>query len=72
MLASVINNPTRFDPANGKDAKQNLKERYAYVLNGMAAAGNIDADRGREGRQAPARSSRRRTSTTRWPATTAT
>ena len=33
VLASVINNPSRFDPANGKDAKENLKDRYAYVLN---------------------------------------
>lgn len=43
VLASVLNNPTLFDPANGKDAKENLKERYAYVLNGMAGMGNISA-----------------------------
>ena len=41
VLASVLNNPTLFDPANGKDAKKNLKERYAYVLGGMASMGNI-------------------------------
>ncbi|WP_344149037.1 transglycosylase domain-containing protein [Nocardioides koreensis] len=44
VLASVLNNPTLFDPANGKDAKANLKERYAYVLGGMAHMGNISAD----------------------------
>ena len=41
VLASVINNPSRFDPANGKDAKLALKERYVYVLNGMAEAEDI-------------------------------
>ncbi len=44
VLASVINNPTHFDPANGKDSKQALKARYAYVLDGMAEADNITAD----------------------------
>src|SRR6476661_9649335 len=44
VLASVLNNPTIFDPANGKDAKQALKERYAYVLGGMASMGNVTAD----------------------------
>jgi membrane peptidoglycan carboxypeptidase len=44
VLASVLNNPTLFDPANGKDAKANLKERYSYVLGGMAHMGNISAE----------------------------
>ncbi|GAB3775079.1 membrane peptidoglycan carboxypeptidase [Nocardioides ginsengisegetis] len=44
VLASVLNNPTHFDPANGKASKQDLKERYDYVLDGMASAGNITAD----------------------------
>ena len=44
VLASVLNNPTLFDPANGKDAKENLKERYGYVLGGMAHMGNISAE----------------------------
>lgn len=44
VLASVINNPSRFDPANGKDARSALKARYDYVLEGMAAADNITAD----------------------------
>ena len=41
VLASVLNNPTNFDPANGKASKKALKERYAYVLDGMASAGTI-------------------------------
>jgi membrane peptidoglycan carboxypeptidase len=44
VLASVLNNPTNFDPANGKDNKRALKKRYVYVLDGMADAGNITAD----------------------------
>ncbi|WP_085870608.1 MULTISPECIES: transglycosylase domain-containing protein [unclassified Nocardioides] len=41
VLASVLNNPSHFDPANGRDSRQALKERYAYVLEGMASADNI-------------------------------
>ncbi|MBZ5738166.1 transglycosylase domain-containing protein [Nocardioides mangrovi] len=44
VLASVLNNPTRFDPSNGKDSREALKERYDYVLSGMATAGNITSD----------------------------
>jgi membrane peptidoglycan carboxypeptidase len=44
VLASVINNPTRFDPANGRDAKRDLRERYRYVLGGMAEAKAISAE----------------------------
>jgi membrane peptidoglycan carboxypeptidase len=43
-LASIINNPTHFDPANGKESKLALRERYAYVLDGMAKADHITAD----------------------------
>ena len=43
VLASVLNSPTRFDPANGKDARQALKERYDYVLGGMAEMGTAPA-----------------------------
>jgi membrane peptidoglycan carboxypeptidase len=43
VLASVLNNPTSLDPANGKDAKQNLRERYDYVLSSMADTGAISA-----------------------------
>ncbi|HET9421419.1 MAG TPA: transglycosylase domain-containing protein [Nocardioides sp.] len=41
VLASVLNNPTNFDPANGHDAKKALKERYDYTLDNMAKLGNI-------------------------------
>ena len=44
VLATVINNPTRFDPANGEEAREDLKGRYAYVLNSMAELGSIDAE----------------------------
>ena len=44
VLASVINNPSQFDPANGKDNKEALRERYEYVLAGMAAMGTADPD----------------------------
>ncbi len=48
VLASVVNNPTNLDPANGKDSKKALFARYQYVISGMAEAGTIsqeDADR---------------------------
>jgi membrane peptidoglycan carboxypeptidase len=44
VLASVLNNPTIFDPANGKDARANLKERYGYVLGSMAKTGVVSAE----------------------------
>ncbi len=40
-LAAILNNPTGFDPANGKDARERLKGRYAYTLDGMHEMGNI-------------------------------
>ena len=43
VLASVLNNPTNLDPANGKEAKQDLKTRYEYVLGSMADMGTISA-----------------------------
>ena len=43
VLASVLNNPTNLDPANGKEAKQDLKARYEYVLDSMADMGTISA-----------------------------
>jgi membrane peptidoglycan carboxypeptidase len=48
VLASVINNPTRFDPDNGKDSRKALRERYRYVLGGMAETGDITADEAEE------------------------
>ena len=44
VLATVLNNPTRYDPANGKDAKQALKGRYTYVLTSMAELGSITSE----------------------------
>src|SRR6185312_3065512 len=41
VLASVLNNPSQFDPANGKSNKQALLERYRYVLAGMASMKTI-------------------------------
>jgi membrane peptidoglycan carboxypeptidase len=41
VLASVLNNPSQFDPANGKSNERALKGRYAYVLDGMAKMGTI-------------------------------
>ena len=45
VLASVLNNPTGFDPANGPDAKDRLFDRYQYVLTGMVSMGNLDQAR---------------------------
>ena len=45
VLASVLNNPSGFDPANGKDAKTRLKERYDYVLSSMAKLDMVEQDR---------------------------
>ncbi|HEY3529289.1 MAG TPA: transglycosylase domain-containing protein [Nocardioides sp.] len=41
VIASVLNNPTEYDPANGKQAKQALLGRYRYVLNGMVSMHTI-------------------------------
>ncbi|MDX6358775.1 MAG: hypothetical protein QOH37_1829 [Nocardioidaceae bacterium] len=43
VLASVLNNPSQFDPANGKSNKRALKARYDYVLSGMAKMNTIPA-----------------------------
>ena len=39
VLASVLNAPSLYDPANGERAKANLEKRYAYVLGGMVSEG---------------------------------
>ncbi len=44
VLATVLNNPTQFDPRNGKEAKADLKGRYEYVLDNMADLDYITAD----------------------------
>ncbi|QIG45210.1 penicillin-binding protein [Nocardioides anomalus] len=43
MLASIINNPNGYDPDNGKAARKALRERYRYVLDGMAKADDVSA-----------------------------
>ncbi|WP_201931843.1 transglycosylase domain-containing protein [Nocardioides donggukensis] len=44
-LAAVINNPSRFDPANGKDSREALKGRFTYTLDGMAEMGEVPAEK---------------------------
>jgi membrane peptidoglycan carboxypeptidase len=41
VLASVLNNPSEYDPAGGKDNKHALLERYRYVLSGMASMNTV-------------------------------
>jgi len=45
VLATILNNPSGYDPANGKEARSDLRERYRYVLRGMADTGAVDAAR---------------------------
>jgi membrane peptidoglycan carboxypeptidase len=53
-LASIINNPTQYDPDNGKDARKALRERYRYVLDGMQKADHITAEEAAQaGRRLP-------------------
>ena len=44
VLASVINSPNGYDPANGKESRRGLKERYDYVLDGMEEMGTLPAN----------------------------
>jgi len=44
VLASVLNDPNDLDPKEGKEARADLKGRYAYVLSSMADTGDITAD----------------------------
>ena len=39
VLASVINAPSLYDPANGDKAEANLTKRFGYVLDGMVDEG---------------------------------
>jgi membrane peptidoglycan carboxypeptidase len=45
VIASVLNNPSAFDPANGKEQKQALLARYRYVLGGMASMHTISEEK---------------------------
>ncbi|WP_188783514.1 transglycosylase domain-containing protein [Nocardioides phosphati] len=54
VLASVINNPTLYDPANGEHNKQSLIDRTRHVLKGMVTMGKITPDEAeRAGRHLP-------------------
>ncbi|WP_300640215.1 transglycosylase domain-containing protein [Nocardioides sp.] len=44
VLAAVLNNPTTFDPANGRDNKEALRGRYGYVLDQMLKLDMITAE----------------------------
>jgi membrane peptidoglycan carboxypeptidase len=44
VLAAVLNSPSAYDPAAGKEARESLLARYQYVLDGMAEMGSIDPD----------------------------
>ncbi|WP_239460056.1 transglycosylase domain-containing protein [Nocardioides daejeonensis] len=43
VLASVINNPTLFDPANGKANKNALRSRFQWILGNMGKNGDVSA-----------------------------
>jgi membrane peptidoglycan carboxypeptidase len=40
-LAAMINSPSTMDPAQGKAARRDLKERYDYVIDGMTDMGTL-------------------------------
>ena len=44
VLASVLNNPSLFDPSEGENNSSRLLDRYRYVLDGMLEMGTITAD----------------------------
>ncbi|MET0837391.1 MAG: transglycosylase domain-containing protein [Marmoricola sp.] len=43
MLAAVLNSPNYLSPERGADGRDDLIERYDYVLRGMVSMGNLDA-----------------------------
>ncbi len=45
-LAAILNRPGSFDPAEGPEARDRLRERYEYVLEGMVDMGALDAEVG--------------------------
>ncbi len=54
VLASVLNDPTDLDPANGREAREDLKARFSYVLEGMAEMGSIsEAEAAQAARRLP-------------------
>lgn len=54
VLASVLNNPSLFDPSEGTNNSKRLLDRYRYVLNGMREMGKItDAEYTKAATQLP-------------------
>ena len=45
-LAAIINSPTAYDPANGKDSRQALKSRYTYVIDQMSEMATLPGSKG--------------------------
>ncbi|WP_232677199.1 transglycosylase domain-containing protein [Nocardioides sp. R-C-SC26] len=45
VLAAVLNDPNDLDPANGRDARLALRDRYDYVLSSMASVGAITSEK---------------------------
>ncbi len=45
-LAAIINSPNSYDPADGKAAKQALKDRYSYVIDQMSEMGTLPGVKG--------------------------
>ncbi len=41
VLASILNNPSLYDPSDGQKSLDRLTQRYAYVLDGMLEMGTI-------------------------------
>ncbi len=44
VLASVLNDPNDLDPAQGKQARRDLKARYTAVVGSMGEEGMVEAD----------------------------
>jgi membrane peptidoglycan carboxypeptidase len=43
MLAAILNSPNYLDPEKGSAGRDDLIERYDYVLRGMVSMGNLDS-----------------------------
>ncbi len=53
VLASVLNNPSMFDPSEGQKNLARLGDRYTYVLDGMLEMGTITAAQREQARALP-------------------
>ncbi len=54
VLASVLNNPSLFDPADGEKNVARLTNRYAYVLDGMVQMGTVTQAQAQAAKALPA------------------